>query len=202
MSDLKKAKALLRAELAAELKARTKEDRVLCSRRACQRLEGTALWQQARCILAYAPRADELDISLLVEGALLTGKQVALPQFDAQTGSYRACQISGPIASLAPGRFGIPEPCKDSPGLMLNQLDLVLVPGVAFDLTGRRLGRGRGYYDQLLTNLRAIKCGLGFDQQVKAHIPVEPHDILLDCMLTPDRWLDFRPHRPGDDSVG
>ncbi|HLP77584.1 MAG TPA: 5-formyltetrahydrofolate cyclo-ligase, partial [Candidatus Paceibacterota bacterium] len=72
----------------------------------------------------------------------------------------------------------------------LNQLDLVLVPGVAFDACGRRLGRGKGFYDRLLADTRGIKCGVAFDEQIVTGIPVEPHDVLVDCILTPTRWID------------
>ena len=106
------------------------------------------------------------------------------------------------LAEIPAGRFGIREPGSGSPAISLHRIDLVLVPGLAFDERGNRLGRGRGDYDRLLEGVRAIKCGVGFDSQLHAEIPVEPHDILLDCILTPGRWLDFCPHRHGDDLVG
>jgi 5-formyltetrahydrofolate cyclo-ligase len=72
-------------------------------------------------------------------------------------------------------------------------VDLILVPGLAFDLRGRRLGRGKGYYDQLLRGLRGITCGVAFDQQIVAEIPVEPHDVRVNCVLTPTRWIQLEP---------
>ena len=68
-------------------------------------------------------------------------------------------------------------------------LDVVLVPGVAFDLGGRRLGRGAGYYDRLLTGVRGTTCGVAFDEQISGELPVEPHDVHVNCILTPTRWL-------------
>jgi 5-formyltetrahydrofolate cyclo-ligase len=73
----------------------------------------------------------------------------------------------------------------------VNKLDLVLVPGVAFDLHGRRLGRGKGFYDQLLATVRGTTIGAAFEQQVVREVPVEPHDVYLNCILTPTRWLEF-----------
>ena len=70
----------------------------------------------------------------------------------------------------------------------LNRLDLVLVPGVAFDLNGRRLGRGKGYYDRLLAEFEGWTCGVAFDQQVVEAVPSEPHDMRLTCLVTPTRW--------------
>jgi 5-formyltetrahydrofolate cyclo-ligase len=71
-------------------------------------------------------------------------------------------------------------------------LDLILVPGVAFDLQGRRLGRGKGYYDQLLGALHGTRCGVAFDQQVVDEIPMAPHDMTLHCILTPTRWVELK----------
>ena len=69
--------------------------------------------------------------------------------------------------------------------------DLILVPGVAFDLHGRRLGRGKGFYDQLLAAVRGTTCGVAFEQQMVREVPVEPHDIHLNSILTPTRWIEL-----------
>jgi 5,10-methenyltetrahydrofolate synthetase len=127
---------------------------------------------------------------------------VALPQFEAGTTSYHACQVLAPERDLLPGRFGILEPGSHCRTVPLNQLDLVLVPGVAFDKQGRRLGRGYGYYDRLLASIGGIKCAIAFDEQLAIQIPVESHDILLDCIVTPSCWLDVRQQRHGDELVG
>ena len=73
----------------------------------------------------------------------------------------------------------------------LNRLDFILVPGVAFDLHGRRLGRGRGYYDILLAKVRGTTCGVAFDEQIVREVPVEPHDSDVNCILTPTRWIEL-----------
>jgi len=75
--------------------------------------------------------------------------------------------------------------------LSLNRLDFILVPGVAFDLQGRRLGRGKGFYDQILAVVRGTVCGVAFDQQITPEIPVEPHDAVVNCILTPTRWIEL-----------
>jgi 5-formyltetrahydrofolate cyclo-ligase len=72
----------------------------------------------------------------------------------------------------------------------LNRLDLVLVPGVGFDLQGRRLGRGRGFYDRLLADVDGIKCGVAFEEQVVSEIPVGPRDVRLNFILTPTRCVE------------
>src|SRR5204863_2517253 len=93
------------------------------------------------------------------------------------------------VSDLKIGRFGIREPAEHCPPISLNRLDFILVPGVAFDLTGRRLGRGKGFYDQLLAAVSGTTCGVAFDEQIVREIPVAPHDIRVNCILTPTRWL-------------
>jgi 5-formyltetrahydrofolate cyclo-ligase len=90
---------------------------------------------------------------------------------------------------IVSGQFGIREPDPDCIEIPSHQLDLVLVPGVAFDLHGRRLGRGKGFYDRLLTEVRGMKCGVAFDEQVLNEIPKESHDIHMNFILTPTRCV-------------
>jgi 5-formyltetrahydrofolate cyclo-ligase len=71
----------------------------------------------------------------------------------------------------------------------LDQFDLVLVPGMAFDSSGNRLGRGQGFYDRLLAETSGVKCGVGYDFQLLEKIPAEPHDAKVDFILTPTRCL-------------
>jgi len=70
------------------------------------------------------------------------------------------------------------------------------VPGLGFDLSGHRLGRGRGYYDRLLAGIAGVKCGVAFDPQVVAQIPAERHDVNMNFILTPTRWLEFSTQPP------
>lgn len=195
-------KAACRAAVLSELAALSPADREEGSARVCRRLQNHAIWRLAQSVLFYAPTKQEIDVFPLIEKALVEGKRVALPQFDAQTKGYRACWICRPKDDLISGRFGIREPGLHCPSISVKQLDLILVPGLAFDRDGRRLGRGQGYYDRLLDGVRGTKCGLAYDLQVKPQIPVESHDVLLDCILTPDSWLDFRPLRHGEHLVG
>src|SRR5438876_11467463 len=120
--------------------------------------------------------------------ALATAKELSLPRFDAERQVYVAGRVLEPRDDLRPGRFGIMEPKQGCPEVPLKQLDFTVVPGVAFSLDGRRLGRGRGFYDRLLALVGGVKCGIGFDEQIVDEIPAESHDIRLDCILTPTRW--------------
>lgn len=186
--EARDAKTKLRAELSAVLKQMTASERVEASRQICARLEQQTAWRDAKSLLFYAPLAEEPDIWRLLEDSLAVGKTVALPRFDPEQNAYVACQIKGVDVDLQTGRFGIREPRETCAIIPLNRLDLLLVPGIAFDLDGHRLGRGRGYYDRLLAVSGGMACGVAFDQQIVSRVPSEPHDIRLSCILTPTRW--------------
>jgi 5-formyltetrahydrofolate cyclo-ligase len=188
--DVKRAKAELRAKVVAELKKMTATERAAASLQACALLERQAVWRAAKAVLFYAPLPDELDIWRLLEDALAGGKTVALPRFDAEQKAYVACQILRADTDVQAGRFGIREPRESCPRIPLNRLDFILVPGVAFDLNGHRLGRGKGYYDRLLAAFNGPACGVAFEQQIVRRVPNEAHDVRLSCILTPARWHD------------
>lgn len=183
-------KAVIRKEIRETLKTISPEQRVLASQQACELLEQQIAWQNAKSIFFYAPLSEELDLWPLVQDSLTAGKVVCLPRFDSATNRYVACQIQDLAADIAIGKFGVREPCESCVMVPLNRLDLILVPGVAFNLRGHRLGRGKGFYDQLLMNAGGIKCGVAFDEQIVTEIPIEPHDVLVNCILTPTRWIE------------
>ena len=181
-------KAVLRRQLRAAAKNCPAEARALASAQMCVLLKEQAEWQRARSILLFLPLPDEPDLLALVPEALSAGKIVTFPRYSRSRDSYGAGRITNLSADLRPGAFGIREPAESCPAFALNRLDFVLVPGLGFSLGGWRLGRGKGYYDRLLAEVPGFKCGVGFDWQVTVDIPVEPHDIRLDCILTPTRW--------------
>ncbi len=186
--DVKSAKAALRATVVAELKQMTAAEHAAAALQACALLELQEVWRAAKAVLFYAPLPDELDVWRLLEDALAAGKTAALPRFDPEQNAYVACQIGRADTDLETGRFGIREPRGSCLRIPLNRLDLILVPGVAFDLNGRRLGRGKGYYDRLLATANGLACGVAFDQQIVRRVPSEGHDVRLSCILTPTRW--------------
>jgi 5-formyltetrahydrofolate cyclo-ligase len=188
--DLQQSKALLRKQMLAQLALLSAQARDVASSSARLLLEKQARWLAAESILFFAPQPGELDVWPLLKTALTLGKTVGLPRFDATNSSYEACRIRDCSRDLASGRFGIREPNSTCSILPLNRLDFILVPGVAFDLGGRRLGRGQGYYDQMLAAVGGTTCGVGFDEQIVAEVPVGPRDVSLNCLLTPTRWIE------------
>ncbi len=187
--DFPAIKKQLRQQLRAGIQTLSAFQREEASAQACALLQAQPIWKNVRTILFYAPLPSELNIWALVPEALASGKIVLLPKFDPAPNSYSIWRIKNIDTDLLPGRFGINEPSQNCSPFALNQLDLSLIPGIGFDLRGGRLGRGGGFYDRLLAQVSGIKCGVAFDEQIAAEIPVEPHDIRLDCILTPTRWL-------------
>lgn len=186
---IRDAKTALRTEMREVLKRKTSEERAAASAKARELLEKQTVWRLAKTIFFFAPLPEELDVWPLVSDSLAAGKLCCLPKFDPTTQRYVACQIENLGTDIEHGQFGIREPHGNCVAVPLNRLDLALVPGVAFDLCGRRLGRGKGFYDQLLADVRGTTCGVAFDEQIVAEIPIEPHDIHLNCILTPTRWI-------------
>jgi 5-formyltetrahydrofolate cyclo-ligase len=187
-TDAVQLKAQLRRDLRAASARVSPAERAAASAQICQRLKEQSVWRQARAVLFYFPMQDEPDIHSLFTEALAAGKVATLPRFSGREQHYQACQVFDLDGDLQPGAFGIHEPTAVCPIFDLKKLDLVLVPGVGFALNGVRLGRGKGYYDRLLAEIAGFKCGVAFEWQLAVEIPSEPHDICLDCILTPTRW--------------
>jgi 5-formyltetrahydrofolate cyclo-ligase len=184
-------KQVFRKEARLRLKGISPEYRRLAAVRVCARIQEDSRWQSAQRVLLYWPLPDELDLRDLLRSAIASGKQTALPRYCADTACYAAVTPPEDLLRMAPGQFGILEPLEDGPILPLNQLDFAIIPGVAFDLGGHRLGRGKGFYDRLLANVRGVKCGVCLDEQVHPALPAAPHDVKLNCLATPSRWLEF-----------
>jgi 5-formyltetrahydrofolate cyclo-ligase len=184
------AKNSLRLELRSRLLGLSEPTLSTNSNALCARMTALGIWQRASSVLLFAPLAGEPDIWPLLAQGLAENKIIALPGFVRGTNSYLTRRIIDPARDLIVGKFGIREPADVCPQIPVNHLDLVLVPGVAFDARGGRLGRGKGYYDRLLADVRGTKCGVAFDEQIVPAVPVEPLDIPLNCILTPTRWIE------------
>jgi 5-formyltetrahydrofolate cyclo-ligase len=184
-------KAEWRSRFRTGLKSLSQAQRDKDSASARDLLRSQTVWQQAGAILFYSPMVGELDLSPLLDETLQAGKKAALPGFVNETGTYQAFEISHLTRDCAPGKFGIVEPGAHCPPISLKHLDLVLAPGLGFDVSGRRLGRGQGFYDRLLAGIAGAKCGVAFDLQVVAQIPAAGHDVSMNFILTPTRWLEI-----------
>jgi len=189
--DVSDAKKNLRQQMRLVLAGLTESQRAEASSRAVALLQQQETWRAARAVLFYAPIRNELDIWPAVAVAMQEGKLVCLPRFDDSIQTYIACRVEDPQADLQAGRYGVREPRQGCEAVALNRLDFALVPGVAFDLHGRRLGQGRGYYDRLLAEMSGNRCGVAYDEQIVRAVPVQPHDSYVNCILTPTRWIEL-----------
>lgn len=191
MTDAKKIlRQQARSILAAIAPSKIAED----SRRAVEVLRAQKVWNTSQSVLLYAPLPREVDVWALFRDAAKAGKTVALPRFDESKGSYLAAQAHE--KQLISGAFGALEPPLSAP--IIKALDFILVPGLGFDSQGRRLGRGRGFYDRILAEapVGSVKCGIAFDEQILSEIPAETHDVSVDFIVTPSRWLICRGQAP------
>ena len=132
---------------------------------------------------------DELDIWLLLQKFLESKKVCALPFFDSATQIYSARRVLNLESDVIVGKFGIREPVSSCEEIALDKFDAVLVPGLAFDASGNRLGRGRGFYDRILSKASGVKCGVAYDFQLMEKIPVESHDAKINFIVMPNRCV-------------
>ena len=134
--------------------------------------------RNSKKILLYHPMTDEIDVMKAVRKWAET-KEIYLPAIEGDDIVIRQYKSE---QDLKVGKYGILEPVGavlDNP----EEIDLVIVPGRAFDIRGYRLGRGKGYYDRLLPKMRAIKIGVCFDCQYIFRVPAEEHDIPMDYVV-------------------
>ncbi len=155
------------------------------SSRVCEHVRESDVFRAAAYLYAYAPMGSEVDIRAAVTAAWREGKRVAFPQVCGE--EMRFLEVTD-FGQLAPGAYGIPEPdeaagavpvdWRGDPGL------LVLVPGVAFDRSGHRLGHGKGYYDRHFADSADALLGIAFSCQMADALPAEPHDLRLTHLVT------------------
>jgi 5-formyltetrahydrofolate cyclo-ligase len=183
-------KSELRVAIRRAMEKKSEEMRETDSARLCAKLKEQPFFQSAGSILFFAALPEEEpDLWPLLNETLAANKMVALPCFDADNQSYHPRQVKDIHVEILSGQFGIREPAPTCVVLPLDDLDLVLVPGVAFDLNGHRLGRGKGFYDRMLENFKGKKVGIAFDEQIVDAVPVEKNDVKMDFVLTPTRCL-------------
>lgn len=140
---------------------------------------------QARCVMAFAPMDDEPEITPLLQALLARGAIVAMPRLDWDSGSLipvRLLSFERDLEVLVIGkelRVWVPTPNLEA--VPVSGIDVVLVPGLAFDGAGGRLGRGKGFYDRFLPTLprHAFTCGICFGSQIIRTVPMENHDVPL-----------------------
>jgi 5-formyltetrahydrofolate cyclo-ligase len=195
--NIREEKSRWRREIKARLAAMPCEQKSRESGAIVGHVQTHPVWREAGSILLYAPLPGEADIWPLVESGLAAGKRIFLPRRAAGGGGYEIAQLRDPGRDLLIGDYGAREPNPAiSPGLA-RELDFALVPGLGFDKTGGRLGRGLGHFDRLLSETAAVLCGVAFAGQIIAGAPIEDHDVLMNYLVTPEGWIETRAATPG-----
>jgi 5-formyltetrahydrofolate cyclo-ligase len=161
------------------------------------RVASAAIWERlamvpkfasAQAMLMYVSRGNEVDTHGLIQQLLAMGKRVAVPSFDAGAQRYFASELNDFEGDMSEGRFGILEPRRECVRpLAADKLEVWLVPGLAFDKTGNRLGRGLGFFDRLLRETTGARIALAYDFQVLNEVPADAHDVRVDFIVTEKR---------------
>jgi 5-formyltetrahydrofolate cyclo-ligase len=191
--ELRSAKLTLRTAALAVRDALDPAARATASREIVARMLALASYRSAGTVLLTLPFRSEWDTRPLVRDALATGRSVALARVDPATRMLRLHRVLSLEADIAPGYQGIPEPISTCAELPPHVVDWVLVPGVAFDRAGGRLGYGGGYYDRLLPLLRADvpRVAGAYAMQIVERVPAAPHDESIDALVTEHETLHF-----------
>lgn len=188
---------MTKKELRQQAKERLKEisptKRFEAAVAAANHLVQSDLWKEAKVVMLYAAMPTELDTFPLLEVAWKDGKSVCFPRLKEEKGQMEARFLTT-INHLVGNDYGIMEPDPNfCPFFELNQLDLIVAPGLAFDREGNRLGRGAGYYDNYLSipQRSAPAVGYYFSCQEVNSIPVQEHDQPLDYIITEKELIGF-----------
>lgn len=134
-----------------------------------------------RCIAAFAPLPGEVDLLPLLQEA---NRNWVFPKISAEAIVFY--QVKNPTLDLTPGAYSILEPAPHCHVVPISQIDLILCPGIAFNRNGARLGRGKGYYDRTLCQIRkgASIVGVCFEFQIIETIPMDQHDVFMNQVFT------------------
>jgi 5-formyltetrahydrofolate cyclo-ligase len=154
------------------------------------KLLSTEDYKKAKAVMFYVDMRNEVMTKDAIEKTLANGKRVVVPKVKKGYGLL-AIEIQG-LEELLPGTFGVLEPTEKEE-IALKDIDVVVVPGVAFDRKGHRIGYGGGYYDNFLPRLRpdAKRIAVAFEMQMKHSIPIESHDVKMDMIITEEMVYTF-----------
>ncbi len=181
-------KAGLRRKMLESRKALCVEDFMVKSQMIQQRLISTKEFSHAGVLALYFPIQNEVDTHQIIDFCLNSGKKVLLPAVSDGGLLFRELKE---LSDLQKGKFGILEPTASSEAFVPEIADLIVLPGIAFDLKGHRVGYGKGYYDKSVHHLEGLGklVGICYDFQLVEKIAGEPHDVKVDMIITEKRTI-------------
>ena len=183
----------LRERMRAQLESLSAAQVSAASAAVWERLSVLATFTSAEWLLVYVSKGHEVDSHGLIRQLLALGKRVCVPKFDEATKRYVASELRDFDTELVEGRFTILEPKPEAVRRVESvRLDALVLPGLAFDDHGNRLGRGMGFFDAILRDARGTKIALAHDFQVVSEVPAEPHDVGVDFIVTEARVVETK----------
>lgn len=180
-------KQQLRNKIEAQRKALDPQKLKSASARIVENFQTLDKFRSARMVALYKAIHGEVDIELLFSICWKAGMRTCIPVFNDKTKAYEMAEVMKKTR-YSIGHYGILEPINPVP-LTMNEVDLIAVPGVAFDSKGNRLGRGGGYYDRLLDRFSGYSAAVAFDFQILESLPHEPHDIPVNGIITDTKLI-------------
>lgn len=192
IQNLKEKKGEIRKSVLAKRNALKKKEHTKKSKQIMERLFDFANFLEAKTVLFYLHSKSEVATDDMIEKAIAHKKAVTVPLVDPTEKDIVPYKIEDLERDVAPGYQGIREPivqqCKQVP---VEYINLAIIPGIAFDERGGRIGHGTGFYDKLIPKLDATtrKVALAFECQIVPQIPMEPHDRYIDIIITERRTI-------------
>ena len=192
MEEIREAKRELRDKIDSTLSALADEERRLKTRSIETRLFDFANFLEARIVLLYVADRNEIDTQNIINKTFDFGKIIVLPIFELDKGRVRLLKVDDPARDLVAGPDGLPEPnperCREVP---MECIDIAIIPCIAVDEKGGRMGAGDGYYDRLIPQLPITtrKVALSLEDQIVPQIPIESHDKHVDIIITDKRII-------------
>jgi 5-formyltetrahydrofolate cyclo-ligase len=192
MEEIGDAKTQIRKDIAQIISTLVESDIAKKVRAIEDRLFEFANFLEAKIALLYISGDNEVQTKNIIKRAYSYNKIVVLPAFDPKTFEMELMKVDKFAQGLKSGPRGVPEPntsrCKIVP---IDRIDIAIIPGIAFDEKGGRIGTGRGYYDRLIPKLPITtrKVALTLEEQIIPQIPMESHDKYVDIIITDKRII-------------
>ena len=162
----------------------TERERTEKSRAICERARAWIAGHSPALVALYANKGSEVETTSLDEGLRAAGFRIAYPRVIENERVLAFCEVG--VSELVSSRWGLREPAADAPRVAIDLIDAFVLPGLAFDREGGRIGWGMGHYDATLAIARAdaLRVGLAFECQVVERVPREAHDAVLGAIIT------------------
>lgn len=190
MTDpINKAKSDIRKRMRALLASMTEQQRHEASVNVCNRVIALESFDHATTVMLYMPLATEVDVTPIALRCFRRGQMVCVPKVDWNKRDMHPVEVTSlddHVMDCDEHGVRVPKNCRQVP---IGMIDLILVPGLAFDPRGNRLGRSAGYFDRFLAKVKSsvTKIGVAFDQQIVDNLPTKPHDVAMDIVVTDRR---------------